>query len=60
MDYFAIAKDYGVAEMICPRCKSSDLADFGEGMFRCNRCGALVAVPPIEHKGLPLIDYCDT
>ena len=45
MDYFAAAEDYGVAEMICPRCKSSDLADFGEGMFRCNRCGALVADP---------------
>ena len=60
MDYFAIAKDYGVAEMICPRCKSSDLADFGEGMFRCNRCGALAADPEVRLEGLPIIDFCDT
>ena len=45
--------------MICPRCKSSDLADFGEGMFRCNRCGALVADPQGRLEGLPVLDTCD-
>ena len=43
--------------MICPRCKSSDLADFGEGMFRCNRCGALAANPEVRLEGLPVVDF---
>ena len=60
MDYFAAAEDYGVAEMICQRCNSSDLADFGEGMWRCNRCGALMANPEVRLDGLPVLDFCDT
>ena len=57
MDYFAAAEDYGVIEMICQRCESSDLADFGEGMWRCNRCGALVADPEMVLGGLPVVDF---
>lgn len=43
--------------MICPRCGSVDFADFGEGMFRCNRCGALVADPEVRLEGLPVVGF---
>ena len=46
--------------MICPRCQSVDFEDMGEDMWRCDRCGALVADPEVVLEGLPVLDECDT
>ena len=46
--------------MICPRCQSVDFEDMGEDMWRCDRCGALVADPEVVLEGLPILNKYNT
>ena len=65
MGYVEISRS--VCEMVCPRCQASKFEDGVEGLMRCVRCHALVAIGedaplrvPVMHPPLREINFCET